>query len=291
MTTTNNTNNKHVPQRDVLRRFNDLSELYTYAKEAHFNHQTATHYGAPFCGGTYREALDTLASGDLSSVAAAQKIIDQMRDQLIFADQHRVVAPAIVGFAPHVPHAIIGHPKTMLNFIPSEMISSTTPINIYAMVNVSAWLSDSQVLSRGIAILSLVLALSQSRPVDLYVGSCSCALDTPTVYGSITRIDTRPLDLAHAAWMLTSTLAIRGLLLTTSRQIAGDASSRRYSVPHAYCGPTAPTYEPSLRSLIGMAPQDILIKAGSSLDKAMLDNPIKWVKDMIKAHTTLTIGA
>lgn len=229
------------------------------------------HYRPHFAGGTFKQALDKLVNGDRSSLAEAQKIIDQMGEQQVFSLMSPTLVSDVVGFIPNVGNALIGAPDDMYNIKYEESESIVSPIRIFVETTVSAALTHQELINRGVACLALVLAFSMVRPVELYTASFG-RIDSGIERGAIVRIPTTPIDLDRAVYMLAGIGFCRQLMFTTVNYQANYTYS--HGIPFAT----------DCRDICKCEDHDILIKGGHLSDNLMLNDPIKWVKQMIEKH-------
>lgn len=272
------------PNRDKHSRFNSPEELLEFCNKLP---GTDLYWGNEGNKGglPWPLALKALENGDTTAVYAAEKIMQEMADQQVFTSGLKLLTSDVVGFMPIVPAVIAGLPECMLNRSISEIEATNTPISIYVQTTVSAGLSHKEIENRGIAILALAMAFANIRPIELYTVSLSDFYGDGEATGSITRIETRPLDLARAAFMLCN--------VTMARMIGHEVSkahsrrkNNRTGIPHAWgINPMSEQSYELGRELIGCSPQDIYISGGYLLDKLMLNNPIQWVKNMIAKHS------
>jgi hypothetical protein len=145
---------------------------------------------------------------------------------------------------------------------------------------------------RGIAILALVLALAQSRPVTLEVAGVLGGIDCDRKKGEfipITEINTKPLDLATACYVLTSSgfdrrihhdLTRQYMLATYDAEWAGAwAPGFSHDNPQAYFDTLADRLE---------YPRDkTLVIGGAHLSDKLLSNPVAWVQGQIDRFTQI----
>lgn len=265
--------------RDKVLRFNSPEELANYVG-------TLREYrpGSHFHGQSLSEAQRCLLNGDVSTVDSAQALITRLEEQAILSTGVKTLTADVVGFMPLVPHVLAGLPNSMLTRYESEIEATNTPITIYIDTTVSSDLSHGELINRGIATLAFAMAMANVRPVDLYTVSTCCADSCNGSYGVCTRIETRPLDLARAAWMLTSPTMARRIMHTSVWNQLGFISLG--GGPFSWqLSPTQNSYMASMRDMLSMEAQDVFITGGYIADKLMLTDPIAWVNMMVRKHT------
>lgn len=281
---------KFDPQRDKITRFDSPEEFLAYCKALPYDYHAdynrfGSNYSHNWGGDKFTEVLPMLEHGDMRNVKAAQRIIDQMQENEIFTTGVKLITPSIIGFIPNVPGAIMGHPRSMLNRIESDLESVQTPIVIYYDVSVSAGVRDREILNRGVAAMALVMALNAFRPVELYCVSCwNARNDNQSGHGVAVRVETKPLDLARAAFMMTAKEFTRRICFSAAFHQA-DRKAFPHSFPWAWGVGLDDNYIRNMREAYNMNEQDIFLKGGYLFDRLMLDNPIQWVKQMIEKHT------
>lgn len=236
-------------------------------------------------------SLHKLQHGDMANVAAMERIIAQMQDQQIFASGLPMPVRSYWGTAPNINAVITGQPKTMYRRKRSENLSITAPISIFVDTVVSDGLSESAIINRGVAIMAFTMAMNIIRPVEL----TAIALGNPhgyskkqikAAYGSIVKLDTKPIDLARASFALTSKEYCRGLAFSCMRDCA-DTSGCGIAWPWSLCGagnPTSQEYIDTMRHVCGASSNDVLVVGGHLTDRLMLTDPIAWVKQMLAKH-------
>ena len=239
-----------------------------------------------FAGGSYAQSLDYLAHGYDKHLAKAEQLIQQMSEAQIFTQHLPIMQSAMVGGFPNVPAALNGHPKSMFRRAPSDYEATTTPLSIYVETLVSAGVSQSQLVRRGIAVLGFVLAMNAIRPVEVYAVTVA-APDGRGAYGAITRLASKPMDLKRATFMLTDPAYYRRLAFSSMRERANNDTTFIAWPNGDY--PTSDSYVPMMRKLCQCEEQDIFIKGGYLLDEKMLKDPVNWCKDMIAEHGNVSV--
>lgn len=161
------------------------------------------------------DAARLTQQGDLSRVARSDALLERFERFAIETERKRWTDDVCGGF-PNVPAYLAGHPLAMRRRIADR--DGGAPLAIVLDLSSSASITAGAIERRGAAILALVRILTMRRPVELWAG---CALDADRRTNAsliFTRIDTTPLDLARAAYVMTS---------------AGFARSLVYNIGHA----------------------------------------------------------
>ena len=108
----------------------------------------------------------------------------------------------MTGALPNVPAYIAGTPLTMRR--KTRLNAESGPIAVIVDLTTWAGITVEQIKARGAATMALVRILARRRPVELWAG---CLLDADgrnNPQAILTKIDTAPLDLSSAAYILTS---------------------------------------------------------------------------------------
>lgn len=231
-------------------------------------------HGDSWLGGPWEQCLNNLMVGDTTNLVAAQSLVDKMRDENLFSMGQPELVSGIVGFCPNVPNALMGAPYDMFNVVQSENESILSPIKIFVETTVSAGLTNSELVNRGVAVMAFALAMSMVRPIELYAASFGHieSKSCEQVCGAIVRIPTSPLDLERATFMLTAPGYCRRLAFPAMNYQQGLC--REQSIP----------FPRDRRDLCMCEPHDVLIQGGHLYDTLMLTNPVQWVKNMIAKH-------
>lgn len=145
------------------------------------------------------ESTKCLREGNLAGVAAADAMLDKIESLLAIETKAYRTFHDVCGGAPNVGAFLAGTPECMR--YRKRVAMETAPLAVAVDLTSSGSIEARDVQRRGCAILALVRALSQVRPVELLavigLGYTGKAVEL------VTRIDTTPLDLARAAHFLT----------------------------------------------------------------------------------------
>lgn len=188
-------------RKDHFLTFDTPAELADYAQEKASNDPHITRAPSTFFGpDTGEQALKKARSGDLAGVAASDALLEKF-ERFTFETSRKAWADDVCGSIPNVPAFIAGHPLAMRRRIRQD--SASAPVAIVADLTTSAALTADQIARRGAAILALVRILSARRPVELWAG-CIMNARAQGLSAIFCRIETTPLDLATAAYVMTS---------------------------------------------------------------------------------------
>jgi hypothetical protein len=137
--------------------------------------------------------------GEPGLVQQSDALLTQIED---YTDEtpRREWVPSPAGVYPIVPEAISGSPTPMRQIVAARSVYG--PMNVYINTSASQMYDKHTLLKRGIAILALVRKLSEIRPVDLWILGSQSRVDRENNTIVLTRIETRPIDLAVLAFVL-----------------------------------------------------------------------------------------
>jgi len=175
---------------------------------------------AGWAGATRAQAQRRAIEGNLDLVARADRLLDQIETDLDLSSLSRQSVPALAGGAPCVPAMLSGHPLTMRARRPVTNPAGEIAILVSAFI--SATISHNVIARRGAAVLALVRAVALVRPVRLVIFSPSDGHHGRSALLSVP-IETAPLDLARAAWALTSPEFLRQICIPIENDLLGDS--------------------------------------------------------------------
>lgn len=183
----------------------------------------------------YRDHLEKMRRGDLSKVPLSDKYLCDLEDD-VFLSKAWHNETGVIGALPNIPAYLAGVPTNMRNRVRAKKPQG--PLSIFLECTGSGSTMREHALGRGAAMLALVRALSDQRPVDLWL--CVTYGTTNEMNGMLCRIETMPLDLGRAAHMLCSlptTASIGGDII--AQVIGHNPGSWSYGVPELerkWCG-------------------------------------------------------
>jgi len=147
----------------------------------------------------YGDHVEKMKRGDLSKVALSDKFLSDLEDD-VFLSKSWTNQTGIVGALPNIPAYLAGVPTNMRNRIRSRRPQG--PLSVFLECTGAGSTMGPDAMHRGAAMLALVRALSEQRPVDLWL--CVTFGHHNEMNGLLCRIETMPLDLGRAAHMLCS---------------------------------------------------------------------------------------
>jgi hypothetical protein len=152
------------------------------------------------------EAYQYTLAGDDSRVEKCQALVDQFSNDCDLALSYPTWNPDVCGAYPLVPEFLAGLPECMMRRQMTD--SDRAPVTLWVCVTSSGGIDAEECEARGIAIMALAMALSQTRAVNVRLFS---GLDGPMRNHLVTVDLPQPFSLAQAAFILSSQSFSRGL--------------------------------------------------------------------------------
>ena len=259
----------------MIKRYDSTAALRAdyIARKCHRGSTDRSWYGNE----TESNTLDFALTGDTRLVPQAEKVLDQLNRTI--ETPRKIWEPAMVGAYYAVPDVIAGRPMSMRQQGTTQ--DEVSPITILVITTSSAGIEAKTLERRGTIILALVMALSRVRPVTLQQLCCVDGKDGETVITS--EINTHPLDLATACYVLTSAGFARrltyGLAESLNHFRGGWPRGFSFSDPTRY-------YQGLLPRLVPDTSRCLLIEA-ARLNDQLLTEPTLWLNKQIEKFTTL----
>lgn len=262
--------------------FAELARLsLDHAKDGH-SHEWSLGVLAP-------EAADKVRDGDLSGVAASDAFLTKLEDISPVSRRWANVA-SVAGGAPNVGAFLAGSPMAMRRRV--RLLNESAPLTILVDCTSSGGISSKKLVKRGAAVLALVRLLSGLRPVSLYA---VCALTPSGKTGNkataiAVRIDSTPLDLARAAFVIGHPAAARQSMYSICKR-AVDAKGAVFLM---WAHNDVDTYRENgaaffARAIPGMDPAQTLFMPPVFLHDEAIDNPEKWLRDHLNKYGGQTL--
>lgn len=223
---------------------------------------------------TFEEARENIYKGNQKAAERAAKLMWEIAGDSIETEQTRWEYD-YVGHIPCVPSYLAGEPLSMRR--PVSHASVSAPMRVFASVAVSEGLNAKELEARGVAILALCQKLQATRPVELWVyADLQGYRDThdgaaiPCV-----RLDTSPLDLTTASYILTNPGFLRQICFIWGR-------------PYGFQGkwawqldPTSSEAARKRREAFQATDDDLIIPGGFQTDPIVRE-PVKWLNEQIR---------
>lgn len=227
----------------------------------------------------------------LRNPATDTTLVNAAREQLskLLIDiptTRREFTSEVAGAFPNVPAFLSGDPECM--WLPYATDDSTAPIKIYVHILCSAAISnEATLIKRGVALMALIIALSERRQVTVCSYAAMGTVLNPrtqsTQTGAIVSYDipTTPLIIAQIVANLvkpdvTRAIALHAVNVTAYNDghwVRGHDSHNNYN-------------EEQVRADLNAAPDDIIIP-GLHANSPLLADPIKWLNTEINRALNL----
>lgn len=249
------------PDRYLLLEAGELPEWAPKTRNKFLGNQSWT-------GVTYEKFIRCIATGDEELVAESEQFLSEIED-LVPVSQGWRNYDDVVGAIPNVPAFLAGHPQCMRRR--QRTMKESAPIAIYMDLTSSGGISARDVMRRGVALLALTRLLVEHRSVDLWVGS---SLGGGRNGGSGTvawHIDTRPLDLARAAFHIGCTGMSRGFGYGLCNEVLGTGGTWPFNNYTYHCRTAKARVEAILD-------QEVLYIPPIMLDDELTRDPVGWVR-------------
>lgn len=226
-----------------------------------------------------------LRDGKPSCVAPSDALLTRF-DDLQFVSRKSAIVPAVSGGAPNVGAFLAGSPVAMRQRV--KTISDAAPLRIIADPSSSADIKKETLERRGAAVLALVRMLSAVRPVELYCGFSSYC--PQTVHGKhsahyeLVRIDTSPLDLIRAAYLLADVSAARcGLYASALEYVTNGKGGTSLNWGYNSADNSRKRFCDAVNRMFADGAETLYIAPPFSDDKSMND-PEKFIREKLAEY-------
>lgn len=215
-----------------------------------------------------------LTTGDVSTVAQAQTMIDRFNEEI--PSLRRVWTPAVAGFFPNVPAFLAGEPESMWRM--DDDSSDRAPIRVWVGVMSSGGISDEELIRRGAALAAFGMALSERRPVLItpYYAMGDASGGRNGTKGTLVSWDLQssPIVLSEVMACIAHPDVIRYLGWYVCGNLLGVSTGCWY-----------PDFldEKWMRRALGCADDDIWLPSAMYGDQ-LINRPIEWIKQEITKH-------
>jgi len=221
---------------------------------------------------SFDEAIEKTLHGDASYVPAAEKLIEQLTLTMPRTRGFKTVASPYGGRCKFSDWQV-GSPTPMRRRIRTS--TEYGPIKIVVSTTSSYGITAETMAKRGTAILALLLKLQELRPIELYLLAETDGKQDGWYYQYI-RVETKPLDIAIAAFVLCNVGFARHLTYDLARVL--DGFKGRW--PSDY---KKSNYASRRASRLGFVYEDIMIKGVNHKDK-LVTKPVEWLSEQLKKY-------
>lgn len=212
-------------------------------------------------------------SGNTALVPEAEAVLAKLNTEI--ATPRRAWERAPAGAFCSVPDVLAGLPTPMRRL--AHTYDERAPITILATTTSSAGVPAAVLRKRGAVILALVLALSRTRPVSLRQLATLDGRDKDGETIITAEINTTPLDVATACYVLTSAGFARRMTYDLATALNGFSGGW----PRGYTYGKNTRFFTALVPRLGLNPEHTLLVASAEVGDTMLSNPVAWVNAQI----------
>ena len=223
-----------------------------------------------------RGAAQMARAGDMARVATSDALLSRF-ERFNFSRETKAWRRDVAGNVPNVPAMLAGAPATMRRRV--KLHADAAPIAILVDLTTSGNIQADAIERRGAAILALTRVLTSRRPVELWAGAIVGADADQNGVAMFTRIDTAPLDLAHAAFAMVSPAFTRQMLYSLARGAYGFGGSWPYG---ADANASRLFLADIMRPALPHVADVLAIPAAHSNDKISA-NPEQWIESTLAA--------
>ena len=233
--------------------------------------------GLSYGGMDFDQGVRAFRDGDLSGVEASDKLLTRFESLTVPATR-KGWQDSVAGGLPNVQAHLAGVPLAMRRKV--RRSDDAAPLCVVIDIGASSNITASEISNRGAAVLALVRILAIRRPVELWAGAILDADNVRNASASFCRIDTSPLDLAHAAFILTHPAAIR-------RVIWGSAMAHGFQGKHPFFA--GQNHAPFTRDLLAPAflhASDLLVMPRIRSGELSATDPTKWIDSQLAIYAS-----
>jgi hypothetical protein len=253
----------------------DASEYHAYVTS--HRHEESTDAPRNWFGNVTRaQALAATAHGDNACAAASDAMLTEIETALDMPTPRTVTRLDVAGGIPCVPAHLAGAPMAMRRRV--RTMDEAAPLGIVVDVVCSGSISTRDMMKRGAAIVALVRLLCARRPVECWALAGSGAQGRTNGVFQWVKIDTAPLDLARAAFILGHIGFARRITYATAKGEFGFDGGWPFGArlsPKGYSGIVAQALPHLGDSLLIPAPH---------IDDASITDPLAWIKEHLATY-------
>ena len=264
--------------------FESILDLYAFNK-AHTGHHRKT--DAWQGNMSTQEAMQCALNGRQEGLDKALRTLDGFEQFLEAPAPRSVIVSDVAGGVPNVPAYLAGHPLNMRRR--QRVADALAPLTVVIDLTTTFTIKPAQIEKRGLAVFAFVRAMAAIRPVTLYVAcGLGCEGDaTSSAYYAAVPLETAPLDLARAFFMITHVAMARALLCPVVGEVHkndkdGQSIGWDGSWPYRSSEQAKASMRDGFAQVFG---GDVFTVAPlQSTDKA-IDNPEGWLKETLAMYS------
>lgn len=234
--------------------------------------------GTSWVGGkTYQECIEGMATGDLSLVAKSDKLMSQLEDKFKVQSSKFVNVLDVAGGFANVPAYLAGIPTNMVRR--QRVASEQGPLTICVDITSSGGVDASKLMKRGTAILALVRLLATRRPISLWIMTNLDTSEHGVAICQMVKVETAPLDLARAAYMLCHVSVARSLMYSKASKEHGSSLTTPYNT-----GWESWRTIGAERCSAALGGQEVLFIPPTFLHDPIAGDATGWLEEMLKKY-------
>lgn len=261
---------------DLIHVYDSFGELVKHCEDKPFRE----HWDDNFNGGgrTKAQALATCHIGDLIQAEKSNTYLEKLEHLTSFDSSIYKVSNQVSGGVVDVPSWLKNVPPHMRQR--RRLETPLGPLTVVVDISSSGGISNDKMLKRGAAVLALVRLLSEKRPVTLYAGTGVGNGINYAFNGVYFPLDTAPIDLARAAYILDGTAVARGLCYGVC---VFDMNGKEGRIPWAW-GDNKLDRKLYHANLNRIFPGDLLAISSCHIHDDSLANPERWLTDNLAKY-------
>jgi hypothetical protein len=277
--------------------FDSITQMAAWTQDNRLSHSVINESSGKFYNfQSWSQVAARCAVGHDESVGPASKLMQQLETGLSI--ETTAYQSSVAGCFPNVPEFLAGEPECMWDQV--HIDSDTAPLAIYLDLTSSAGITPDEFRKRGIAVLALTMLLSSIRPISLHVCTVMGARvsDRPDTMRkrhesysiASARIETAPLDLARAAYVMTDVAAARRMFYAVGNT---DGSWPTFTGV-GYGSTTSAEYVKRVRDILSLDSEVLYIPAVSYMSgevEQMVNQPVEWLNAKLAMYGGVTAEA
>ncbi len=166
------------------------------------------------------KAFESIETGDLSLVPESDRMLEALEGKFDFPTSKYRTLDSVSGGVPNVPAMLANQPLNMR--VRRRCVDDTAPLTICVDLTSSAAIKHEYLIKRGSAILALARILSGIRPVTIWLGAGLGGGRRTNGSTCWFQLDASPLDLARAAFQMSSASVPRGMMYAYLQEVQGS---------------------------------------------------------------------
>lgn len=235
-------------------------------------------------GVNYDGALKDLLYGSIDRAVLAQKLFDDVVQANVETLGRDIITSSVVGQFPNVPAVLAGMPENMLIRSTTAEKSQYAPLKVVVDLFASYAITQQQFIRRGVAALAFTMVMNTIRPVDLYVAiTGGSAFLSRSSVAHIIKVDSKPLDLPRAVWMVSDPSFFRRLGFCSIMHELRPYQTMSWATKN-YPDDCIPCSSRVGREWLNLDPQDVYLERMLYGDTLAVTDPMQWVNNMIKQY-------